>query len=126
VAITADGQAIMASGMCEASHTCATWSDPARRSDDQASWPTRWGGLVERRPRVRSGASARLRARVISLEGFSAHADTDDLEAHAAACGAGLTVLVHGEPDRQDALAERLRARGLAVAVPERGAQIIR
>ena len=83
--------------------------------------------LVERRPRVKIwGVERELRARVVSLEGFSAHADGDDLAAHAEACAAGLTVLVHGEPERQDALAERLRARGMAVAVPERGAQIAR
>jgi metallo-beta-lactamase family protein len=83
--------------------------------------------LVERRPRVKIwGVERELRARVVSLEGFSAHADGDDLAAHAEACAAGLTVLVHGEPERQDALAERLRARGMAVAVPERGARISR
>lgn len=83
--------------------------------------------IVERRPRVKIwGVERELRARVVSLEGFSAHADGDDLAAHAEACAAGLTVLVHGEPERQDALAERLRAHGLAVAVPERGARIAR
>lgn len=83
--------------------------------------------LVERRPRVKIwGVERDLRARVVSLEGFSAHADTDDLEAHAAACGAALTVLVHGEPERQDVLAARLQARGLAVAVPARGERIAR
>ncbi len=83
--------------------------------------------LVERRPRVKIwGVERELRARVVTLEGFSAHADTADLEAHAARCAADLTVLVHGEPDRQDALAQRLRAQGRTVLVPERGARLRR
>jgi len=67
-----------------------------------------------------------VRARVARIEGYSAHADHDGLVDWAAETAARgrvrQTFLVHGEPERQQALADALRRRGLAdVAIPDRG-----
>jgi metallo-beta-lactamase family protein len=81
--------------------------------------------LVEHRPEIRVlDRVLKPRAEVVVLNGFSGHADRDEL----------LTVLgpladprrrvrlVHGEPDQAEALAQALRERGFAdVAIPERG-----
>jgi metallo-beta-lactamase family protein len=78
--------------------------------------------LVERRPRVRIwGVERELRAEVVVLNAFSAHADRDDLAAYADACAPRRIFLVHGEPPAQEALSERLAAAGHQVAVPRRG-----
>jgi metallo-beta-lactamase family protein len=66
----------------------------------------------------------RPRAEVVSLSGFSSHADQGDFDA---ALGplAGTTrkvCLVHGEPDRSAALAAALRDKGFSeVHIPQRG-----
>lgn len=78
--------------------------------------------LVERRPQVKIwGVPRDLRAEVVVLGGFSAHADHGVLVAHATAAGAKATFLVHGEPEGQEALAAALRAGALPVHVPARG-----
>lgn len=83
--------------------------------------------LVERRPQVKIwGLDRDLRARVVVLDGFSAHADTDDLEAYARRAAARATFLVHGEPEGQRALAEALSTGGLAVHIPARGETVER
>jgi len=74
------------------------------------------------------GEEHRVRARVARIEGYSAHADHDELVAWAGEVAArgrvARTLLVHGEPDRQSALAAALRAPGLGlgdVRAPDRG-----
>lgn len=79
--------------------------------------------LVERQPEVRIfGETYARRAQVEVLDGFSGHADRDELLAWAGAFQRKpqQTFLVHGEPEAADALAGGLKARyGMAVFVPE-------
>ena len=80
--------------------------------------------LVERRPQVKIwGVERELRAQVVVLDAFSAHADRDDLLAYADACGTDPRrfFLVHGEPEAQAALGETMTARGMNVHTPRRG-----
>ncbi|MFN3596392.1 MAG: MBL fold metallo-hydrolase RNA specificity domain-containing protein [Rubricoccaceae bacterium] len=82
--------------------------------------------LVERREEVRIfGQPHRLRAHVEVLNAFSAHADQPHLRAFVGAMDRDrlrAVLLVHGEPDRQEALAAALRADGVRrVAAPARG-----
>jgi metallo-beta-lactamase family protein len=62
--------------------------------------------LVERAPEVRIfGETHPVRASVIVLNGFSAHADHDALVAQAVACGAAKgTAIVHADVERAEAL----------------------
>jgi metallo-beta-lactamase family protein len=79
--------------------------------------------IVERRPRVKIlGVERDLFARVVVMNGFSAHGDRHDLEEYArGAKGARRVFLIHGEPEQQAPLIELLRKDGLAVANPRRG-----
>jgi metallo-beta-lactamase family protein len=79
--------------------------------------------LVERRPRVRIlGVERDLYARVVVMNGFSAHADKNDLNAYARGVkGARRVFLVHGEPEQQAPLKALLRGEGLAVDNPRVG-----
>jgi metallo-beta-lactamase family protein len=81
--------------------------------------------LVERRSEVRIlGRMYRLKAEVVVLNGLSSHADHGDLlrDLGPLANTARRVRLVHGEPDRAEALAEGLRAAGFNdVVVPDRG-----
>jgi metallo-beta-lactamase family protein len=81
--------------------------------------------LVERRPEVRIlGRMFQLKAEVVVLNGLSSHADHPDLMRSLGPLAAttGHVRLVHGEPDRAEALAAGLKTAGFAdVAVPERG-----
>ncbi len=81
--------------------------------------------LVERRPEVRIlGRTYKLRAEVVVLNGLSSHADHGDLlRSLTPLAGSTRQVrLVHGEPDRAEALATALRSSGFAdVTVPDRG-----
>jgi metallo-beta-lactamase family protein len=81
--------------------------------------------LVERRPEVRIlGGTYPLKAEVVVLNGLSSHADHGDLlRSLGPLAGTARKVrLVHGEPERAEALAEGLRAAGFAdVAMPDRG-----
>ena len=73
-------------------------------------------------PSVLNSVERDLRARVETLNAFSAHADRDDLVAFASACGNPRGVyLVHGEPEQQAPLGELLRRRGFHVEIPVRG-----
>jgi len=80
--------------------------------------------LLQRRPTVRfHGRSWNKWAEVVSISGFSGHADHDDfLALLAPALGeTGKVRLVHGEPPQAEALAGALRQLGFAdVAVPHR------
>jgi metallo-beta-lactamase family protein len=80
--------------------------------------------LVERRPEVRIlGSTFRPRAEVVVLNGLSSHADHGDLLRDLGPlAGSAKARLVHGEPERAEALATGLRAAGFAdVTAPERG-----
>lgn len=70
------------------------------------------------------GDTVRVRARIHTINGFSAHADQHELIAwHEASGTPSTTFLVHGEPARgMQALAAALAARGHRVALPMRNA----
>lgn len=80
--------------------------------------------LVEREKSVKIfGETYKLRAEIVKLNGFSAHADRDELTSYIEGI-AGLrgVFLVHGEERASLALAEHLRARGVpSVDVPAAG-----
>ncbi|RKX33394.1 MAG: MBL fold metallo-hydrolase [Verrucomicrobia bacterium] len=78
--------------------------------------------IVERVPEVSIfGEKYRLLAEVATLNAFSAHADRDELVQYARATGAQRVILVHGEPDQRDSLAEVLQEMGIEVVKPMRG-----
>src|SRR5205823_1107028 len=84
--------------------------------------------LVEKRPEVRiHDRWWKLRAEVVVMNGFSSHADQNDFLSFLSPL-AGQTRfvrLVHGEPDRAEALANALRAAGFKnVAIPDRGESV--
>ncbi len=69
-----------------------------------------------------------VRAKVVSIEGYSAHADQAELLAWAHLLDRGRlqkTFLVHGEPQGAGALADKLRAEGMRdVSAPQRGESV--
>ena len=83
--------------------------------------------LVERRDKVRIfGVERERRAEVVVLNGFSAHADRDDLRRYTKACAAGgalrAVALVHGEIKAQASLREAMLEDGAPrVIVPASG-----
>ncbi|MCP4592727.1 MAG: MBL fold metallo-hydrolase [bacterium] len=81
--------------------------------------------LVERQKKIRIfGETYEVKARVKSLKGFSAHADAGELCEWTAPLAGTVrrAFLVHGEPDQQQILAERLGERGFGdVVVPSCG-----
>ncbi len=81
--------------------------------------------IVERQSKVRIfGEEYRLRAEVVTINGFSAHADRSELLAWTGHFGQPPkhTYVVHGEVEASFALAEGLRQQGFAdVQVPELG-----
>jgi metallo-beta-lactamase family protein len=125
------GVIIAASGMCEAGrilHHLKHGVGDARNTVLIVGFqaPDTLGRrLVERRPEVRIlDRMVPLRAEVVVLNGFSSHADHNDLLDYLGplAGSARAVRLVHGEPERAEALAAALRAKGFAdVAVPEQG-----
>jgi metallo-beta-lactamase family protein len=84
--------------------------------------------LVERRPEVRIfDRTYQLKAEVVVMNGFSSHADRDDLLTYFAplASKTAKVRLIHGEPDQAEALAKALREKGFAdVAVPGQGEMV--
>jgi metallo-beta-lactamase family protein len=86
--------------------------------------------LVERRPRVKIfGVERDLKAQVHVLNGFSAHADQNNLVDYARASNRNGTlrqiVLVHGEPRAQSALQKKIDEAGLPpTAAPAPGQRI--
>jgi metallo-beta-lactamase family protein len=141
-AIDADTQPaiiISASGMCEAGrvlhHLKATVEDPKNAVlivGFQAPH-TLGRRIVEKRQRVKIfGVERDLRAEVVVMNGFSAHADQRDLtEFVKEARGGGRlknVILVHGEPGPQKVLGELLRKNGegpdLSVHAPASGDRI--
>ncbi|RJP19679.1 MAG: MBL fold metallo-hydrolase [Candidatus Omnitrophota bacterium] len=81
--------------------------------------------IVERQSTVRIfGLEHSLEAEVRVINAFSGHADKDGLDDFALASKNTLNklFLIHGEPDQSQAMAERLRSKGLNdIHVPERG-----
>ena len=83
--------------------------------------------IVEKRPFIRiHGDEIPLRAQVEVLNGYSAHADRNELARWLDAVkgtspSLGPVFLVHGEPEAQDVFAEAQRARGYDVRVPVPG-----
>ncbi len=65
------------------------------------------------------GEEIRVRARIHTIGGFSAHGDHDDLRTWLAGTGDAEVFLVHGEPEVMDAFAVELRADGRVVTSPE-------
>ena len=86
--------------------------------------------IVERRPVLKIfGEEVPLRAAVEVIDGYSAHADRAGLHAWLRAVAAGgrrprEIFLVHGEPEVQDAFAERLGADGWSVRSPTPGTRV--
>jgi len=83
--------------------------------------------IVERRPSLRIfGSDVPLRAQVAVLNGYSAHADRNELttwlkQVKATSPTLSKVMLVHGEPPAQDALCASLTGRGYDVTVPAAG-----
>jgi len=122
---------ISASGMCEAGriqhHLKHTIGDP-RNAVLIVSWQaphTLGRRLVEEQPQVKIfGRKYPLRARVETINGYSAHADRDELLAWVRPIAGDLrrAFVVHGDPDPAAALADGLRHLGVRqVSVPARG-----
>jgi metallo-beta-lactamase family protein len=122
---------ISASGMCEAGrilHHLKNNIEDSKNTVLIVGWqaPNTLGRrIVERQPKVRIfGEEYQLRAEVVTINGFSAHADRSELldwtghfkkrPAH--------SYIVHGEEDSSFALADGLRAQGFTdVNVPSLG-----
>jgi len=81
--------------------------------------------IVEKQPHLKIfGREYKLKAKVVVLNGFSAHADRDELARlyQPMAAGCRRAFLVHGEPDQMVAMQEQMRASGFAaVDMPEAG-----
>jgi metallo-beta-lactamase family protein len=114
---------ISASGMCESGRVLHHLRASIGNKDDTVmivgfqALHTLGRRLVEQRPRVRIfGVEQERRCEVVVLNGFSAHADQDDLLAFAEAVRERGKVrrvaLVHGEPKAQDVLSDKLAERG--------------
>lgn len=124
---------ISASGMCEGGrvlhHLKATVEDPKNTVvivGFQAQH-TLGRRIVERRPSLRIlGVDRKLAAEVVVLNGFSAHADQGDLVGFAEKVAdqgpLRNIVLVHGEPDAQAGLRDKLSAHGFPrITIPAAG-----
>jgi metallo-beta-lactamase family protein len=124
---------ISASGMCEAGrvlhHLKATIEDPKNAVAIVGFQAPHTLGrrIVERRPRVKIfGVERELRAEVVTLNGFSAHADQKDLLSYAESVRQSgklkQVALVHGDPPAQRILRDKLGERGFdRVAIPAPG-----
>lgn len=115
---------ISASGMCEAGrivhHLKATIEDPKNTVCIVGFQAPHTLGrrIVERRTRVRIfGVERDLRAEVVVMNGFSAHADQKDLVEYAVDLKKrgplGRIALVHGESSAQQALIAKMKENGL-------------
>jgi metallo-beta-lactamase family protein len=122
---------ISASGMCEAGrilhHLRHNIEDPHSTiliAGFQAP-ETLGRRLVERRPEVRIlGRLCAVKAEIVVLNGLSSHADHPELMRSLGPLAATTKQvrLVHGEPERAEALAEGLGSLGFAdIAIPDRG-----
>jgi metallo-beta-lactamase family protein len=124
---------ISASGMCEAGrilhHLKAGIEDPKNAVVIVGFQAPHTLGrrIVEKRQRVKIfGVERDLRAEVVVMNGFSAHADQKDLIAYAEHIKAtgplSQVALVHGDPPAQRVLKDKLGERGFGkVAIPASG-----
>jgi len=128
---------ISASGMCEAGrvlhHLKATVEDPRNAVlivGFQAP-DTLGRRLVEHRPRAKIfGVERDIRAEIVVMDGFSAHADQRDLVDFVRRAGQGgrlkEVVLVHGEPGPQQALSALLSEAGVdRIIAPAPGDRVV-
>lgn len=126
------GAVILAgSGMCEAGRVKHHLKDQLWRPDSTALFvgyqaPGTLGALIrEGAPRVRiHGEEINVKARIRTIDAYSGHADRDELVAWARELlpRLGSALLVHGEPDAAQGLADSLAAAGLEphrILVPE-------
>jgi len=67
------------------------------------------------------GSTIEVGARVATVNGFSSHADRDDLLRWLEPTGSARVFLIHGEPPVMEKFAGELRARGRDVVAPEPG-----
>lgn len=128
---------IAASGMCEAGrilHHLKATIESERNTVCIVGFQaphTLGRRIVEKRPRVKIfGVERDLKAEVVVLNGFSAHADQKDLLAYAAETKKRgplkHVALVHGEPGPQKVLAGMLREQGIShVEAPAAGQKMI-
>jgi len=78
--------------------------------------------IVEGAKTVRiMGEEVAVRARIWTINGFSAHADREELLHWISGAEAGQVVLVHGEEHALTALAAGLASRGIEVTIPSPG-----
>jgi metallo-beta-lactamase family protein len=127
---------ISASGMCEGGrvlhHLKAMLEDPKHTVAFVGFQAEHTLGrrIVERRSQVKVfGMTKAVRAEIVSLPGFSAHADQSELLGFAEAVRKRgrlqRVILVHGEPEAQEVLAGELDGRGFpTVNVPAPGERI--
>ena len=86
--------------------------------------------IVEQRPMLKIfGDEVPLRARVATLNGYSAHGDRSELQRWLDAVRGGAAKappvwLVHGEPEAQGALVQQLGAKGYAAQAPAPGTRL--
>ncbi len=66
------------------------------------------------------GADIPVRASVSTINGFSAHADRDDLLAWLEGTGSARVFMIHGEPPVMEAFGQALEERGREAVAPER------
>jgi len=132
---TASGPAIIiaASSMCEdgrvVHHLARTIEEPRNMviMVGFQAMNTLGRRIVDRHPKVRVfGAERPVRAEVVVLDGFSAHADQPELLSWVTAVRAhgplDQIALVHGEPAAQKAFRAQLQERGFAhVGIPMKG-----
>lgn len=122
---------ISASGMCEAGRIRHHLKNNISNAKNTILIPgfqaahTLGRRIVERQPTVQIfGRTHKVKARIEVLNGFSAHADRDELQRlHkplAPTCRGAF--IVHGEPDQMETLRETMRADGFnPVEIPEPG-----
>lgn len=68
------------------------------------------------------GRPYELRAEIITIDAFSAHADKNDLLRYVKECGAKLkqVFIVHGEPEESEQLRNRIKSLNIKVSVPKK------
>ena len=83
--------------------------------------------IVERQPVVKIfGQEHKLKAEVVKMNAFSAHADKNELMAYVKQCGRTVkrVFLVHGDENQSDPLFRELIARGHKAHQPKKGEEI--
>jgi metallo-beta-lactamase family protein len=126
---------ISASGMCEAGRILHHLANNIADSKNTVlivgfmAENTLGRRLVDRIHEVKIyGEEIPLKAEVVVMDGFSAHADRDELLSYYDGLNKERlrhVFVVHGEPDQSNALAEAIREKGMSkVTVPQQGDSI--